>query len=128
MNPSDPLQDALHAWANLAGGFTRGPAAGSSPLDALLMQAHVASSGALLRSGQRATQSWLTYTQEAAASTETSMQVEAARGHLRRLAEISADEARLIEQQMRSLDEQLRAQVAPVPGGTDPVRRGEIKP
>jgi hypothetical protein len=128
MNPSDPLQDAISAWASLAGGLTRGPTPGSSPLDAVLMQAHVASSGALLRSGQRATQSWLTYTQEAAAGSELSVQVEAARGHLRRLAEISADEARQIEQQMRSLDEQLRAQVAPVPGGTDPVRRAQAKP
>ena len=128
MNPADPLQDALSAWANLAGGMARGPTPGSSPLDALLMQAHVASSGALLRSGQRATQSWLTYTQEAAASSELSMRVDAARAHLRRLAEISADEARLIEQQLRSLDEQLRALVAPVPGGTDPVRRGQTKP
>ena len=50
MNPADPLAAWLKAWPGLAGltGLTGGAGAGS-PLDALLVQAHVASSTSLLR-------------------------------------------------------------------------------
>ncbi len=92
------------------------------------MQAHWVSSASLLRAGQRAAQSWLQYTQEAPADAGAERRVEAARAHLRRLAEIAADEARSVEQQLRGLDEQARATVAPAAAAdAQPVRRAHPK-
>lgn len=126
MSSNDPFTDALGAFSTLAGGLARAPGLGTSPLDALMMQAHLASSATLLRSGQRAAQSWLDYSKEAAGAA-LPVQVDAARAHLRRLAEIAADEARQIEQQLRGLDERARELVAPAEPEAEPVRRAEIK-
>lgn len=128
MNSPDPFADAMRAWSSMATGLARGQSVVPSPLDPLLIQAHVASSAALLRSGQRAAQSWLEYTMAAAAATDLSLRVDAARAHLRRLAEIAADEARLVEQQMRALDERARGLVTPVGSEEAPVRRAKAKP
>jgi hypothetical protein len=121
----------------------------------LLVQAHVASSASLLRAGQRGSESWLQYLKEAGNEAPLELRVDAARGHLRRLAEIAADEARQVAQQLLVLDEQLRGLVADaaaaapadapghVPGhapagaaadaatagdAADPVRRARAKP
>ncbi len=125
MTTPDPFADALRAWSSLAAGFPGAKTGVPSPLDGVVMQAHLASSGALLRSGQRATQSWWDYNREAAAAADLAGRVEAARAHLRRLAEIAADEAKQLEQHMRAFDEQVRNLVA----ATDPVpvRRAQAK-
>lgn len=128
MNSPDLFADALRTWSVMAAGLPRGQGLAPSPLDPLLIQAHLAGSAALLRSGQRAAQSWLEYTTAAAASPDLSVRVDAARAHLRHLAEIAADEARLVEQQMRALDEQARGLIAPAESADAPVRRAQAKP
>ena len=128
MSNADPLSNVLNAWSTWAGGLPGGAAVGNSPLDALMTQAHLASGAALLRSGQRAAKSWLAYTQAAAASPGLEGRIDAAREHLRHLAEISADEARQVEQLMRALDEQARALVDAPLSAADPVRRANAKP
>jgi hypothetical protein len=128
---TDPFADAMRVWSTLASSLpTAGGLGGAtpSPLDAVLMQAHWLSSASLVRAGQRAAQSWLQCTQEAPAGASAEQRVEAARAHLRRLAEIAADEARGVEQQLRGLDEQVRATVAPQAAEARPVRRAHPKP
>lgn len=128
---TDPFGDAMRGWSALVSALPGAAgAAGASPssLDTVLMQAHWVSSSSLLRAGQRAAQSWLQYTQEAPAGAGAEQRVEAARAHLRRLAEIASDEARSVEQQLRGLDEQARATVAPATAEASPVRRAHPKP
>jgi hypothetical protein len=129
MNPTDPLAQMLQAWPSLTGAGT--------PVDALIVQAHVASSSSLVRAGQRGSESWLQYLKEAPAEAPLAARVDAARGHLRRLAETAADEARQVAQQLAALDEQARALVAPAAPDAaaapahaegDPVRRARAKP
>jgi len=127
-NP-DPFADAMRAWSTLSAALPGATGAAASPLDAVLAQAHWVSSASLLRAGQRAAQSWLQYTQEAPAGASAEQRVEAARAHLRRLAEIAADEARGVEQQLRRVGEQARAAVAPhAAAAAQPVRRAHPKP
>ena len=134
MNPADPFSEALRAWSALATALP-GTGAGTpapSPLDALLMQAHWASSASLTRSGQRGAQSWLDYAQAAAAQPELAQQVDAARAHLRRLAEIAADEARQTQAQMLAFDAQACALLEPLQPNPEPSpepqRRAKAKP
>ncbi len=113
----------------------------AAPLQTALLQAQAAATAALLRGLQRGAQSWADYGQATAAAaapaaapavppaassqphadacaahTTLSLQVDAARAHVRRLAEIAADEARLLAVQLHALDEQLRALLSePVP-------------
>lgn len=127
---TDPFADAMRAFAALGAALpgAAGAAAGApTQLDTLLMQAHWVGSAALLRAGQRASQSWLQFTQEAPAGASAEQRVDAARAHLRRLAEIAADEARAAEQQLRGIDEQARATVAPPPDEAPPKRRAGAK-
>lgn len=124
----DPFSDAMRAWSTLTSALPGATGAPASPIDAVLMQAHWVSSASLLRAGQRAAQSWLQCTQEAPAGAGAEQRVEAARAHLRRLAEIAADEARTVEQQLLGLGEQARATVAPAPEPAPPVRRTHPKP
>lgn len=129
--PTDPIADTLRVWSTLASawpGASAGPAGAPTPLDALLMQAQWLGSASLLRSGQRAAQSWLQFTQAAPADAPLAQRVDEARAHLRRLSEIAADEARTIEQQLRGLDEQARGLVAPAEPEPAPVRRAQAKP
>lgn len=136
MTPADPFSDALRAWSAIATGLPGAANPGLTPLDALLAQAHWLSAAALARSGQRGSQSWLDYGKAVATQPELAQRVDAARAHLRRLAEIAADEARQTELQLRGLDEQLRALVVPVPvaataadaAPADPVRYARAKP
>ena len=133
MNPADLLSDALRAWSALASALpgASSTAAAPAPLDALLMQAHWASSAALTRSGQRGAQSWLDYTQAVAAQPELAQRVDAARAHLRRLAEIAADEARQTQAQMLAFDAQASALVQPLQPlqpSPEPQRRARAKP
>lgn len=125
----DPFSEAMSAWSTLATALPGAAAGGGAPtaLDTVLMQAHWVSSASLLRAGQRAAQSWLQYTQEAPTGASAERRVDAARAHLRRLAEIAADEARAVEQQLRGLDEQARATVAPAAAEAQPVRRAHGK-
>lgn len=127
MNSTDTLGGMLDAWSALAGAAAGGAPA---PLTNLLMQAHLASSTALMRAGQRGSDSWMDYLKATGTDATLEQRVDAARGHLRRLAEISADESRQVQQQLLALDEQLRALVPPVPqpDDADPVRRAHIKP
>lgn len=92
------------------------------------MQAHWASSAALTRSGQRGAQSWLEYTQAVATQPELAHRVDAARAHLRRLAEIAADEARQAQAQLLVLDAQASALVQPLQPSPEPQRRAQAKP
>ena len=133
MSPADPFSDAMRAWSAIATGLPGAANPGLTPLDALLMQAHWVSSAALARSGQRGSQSWLDYGKVVATQPELPRRVDAARAHLRRLAEIAADEARQAEAQLRGLDEQLRALVEPAPttgevAPAEPVRYARAKP
>jgi hypothetical protein len=132
--PTDLFNDAVRAWSSLATAWpgasaaTAGTAAAApSSLDTLLMQAQWLGSASLLRSGQRAAQSWLQFTQAAPADAPQALRVDEARAHLRRLAEIAADEARTLEQQLRGLDEQARGLVAPAEPEPAPVRRAQAK-
>jgi hypothetical protein len=143
---ADPLADAMRSWSALLasawpgsglGNATGGAAPAPTALEALLMQAQWLGSAALLRSGQRAAQSWLQYTQAAPADAALDVRVDAARAHLRRLAEIAADEARGVGQQLLALDEQAcglidpsRRAPAPAAGSGEPapVRRAHAKP
>ena len=126
----------MRAWSAIATGLPGAANPGLTPLDALLVQAHWVSSAALARSGQRGSQSWLDYAKAVATQPELPYRVDAARAHLRRLAEIAADEARQAEQQLRGLDEQLRALVPPLEpvattgegAPTEPVRYARAKP
>jgi hypothetical protein len=113
---NDPLGGLFQSFSAMAGSLP-GMAGGSgpAPLVALLVQAHVASSASLLRAGQRGSESWLQYLKEAGAEAPLEARVDAARGHLRRLAEIAADEARQVAHQLQGLDEQLRDLVADPP-------------
>ena len=133
MTPADPFSDALRAWSAIATAAPGSAGPALTPLDALVMQAHWVSSAALARSGQRGSQSWLDYSKAVATQPELPHRVDAARAHLRRLAEIAADEARQTELQLRGLDEQLRALSEPVPATADlapadPVRYARAKP
>lgn len=127
MNSTDTLGGMLDAWSALAGAATGGAPA---PLTNLLMQAHLASSSALMRAGQRGSDSWMDYLKSTGTDATLEQRVDAARAHLRRLAEISADESRQVQQALLALDEQVRALVPPVPqpDGTDPVRYARAKP
>ncbi len=115
MTPADPFSDALRAWSAITTALPGAAPSGLTPLDALLAQAHWHSSAALARSGQRGSQSWLDYGKAVATQPELTYRVDAARAHLRRLAEIAADEARQAEQQLRGLDAQLRGLIEPSP-------------
>ena len=128
MDSPNPFADAMRSWFITAAGLPPGQSAAPSPLDPLLIEAHLAGSAALLRSGQRAARSWLEYTLAASATAELAARVDAARAHLRRLGEIAADEARAVEQQMRAFDERARALVAPAETDAAPVRRAQAKP
>ena len=133
MSPADPFADAMRAWSAIATGLPGAANPGLTPLDALLVQAHWVSSAALARSGQRGSQSWLDYAKAVATQPELPHRVDAARAHLRRLAEIAADEARQTEAQLRGLDEQLRGLVEPAPttgevAPAEPVRYARAKP
>ncbi|MFN0186919.1 MAG: hypothetical protein ACKVQR_24155, partial [Aquabacterium sp.] len=105
MSTTDPLADALRTLSSMATGLPGAAALAPSPLDPVLTQAHMIGSMSLMRSGQRASQSWLDYTRAAATAADLPARVDAARAHLRRLAEISADEARQVTSQMLALDE-----------------------
>lgn len=135
------------AAANLLGqapGAAQGPTA---RVQTVLLQAQAAASAALLRGMQRGAQSWAEYakavnpaaTAGVAGATAAERQpggpddmhalalsVDEARAQLRRLTEIAADEARLLEQQLRGLDEALRA-VLEVPAAEHPRRRARGK-
>jgi hypothetical protein len=135
---ANPLADAMRAWqALLASWPGMGTAAGAAtgaapaaPLEALLMQAQWLCSGSLLRSGQRAAQSWLQYTQAAPADAPLAVRVDAARAHLRRLSEIAIDEARSVNQQLMALDDQacqLATAAAAPAEAAPPVRRAQAK-
>jgi hypothetical protein len=122
MNPADPIAAWLKAWPGALGSAGAG-----SPLDALLVQAHVASSASLLRAGQRGSESWMEFVRTPA-DAPLAERVDAARGHLRRLGEIAADEARQLAQQLAALDEQARALVDAGATADEPARRARAKP
>jgi|OpeIllAssembly_1097287.scaffolds.fasta_scaffold377095_1 hypothetical protein len=128
MDSPNPFADAMRTWFITAAGLPPGQSVAPSPLDPLLIEAHLGASAALLRSGQRAARSWLEYSLAASATAELAARVDAARAHLRRLAEIAADEAHLVEQQMRVLDERVRGLAAPAGSEDAPVRRAQAKP
>ena len=131
MTPADPFSDALRAWSAIATALPGSANPGLTPLDALLAQAHWLSSAALARSAQRGSQSWLDYGKAVATQPELPHRIDAARAHLRRLAEIAADEARQTETQLGGLDEQLRALIEPAAADAapaDPVRYARAKP
>jgi hypothetical protein len=129
---ADPLADAVRSWSALLASAWPGAAGATggapAPLEALLMQAQWAGSASLLRSGQRAAQSWLQYTQAAPAEATLEVRVDAARAHLRRLAEIAADEARGISQQLLALDEQACALIDPTRRTPPPTAASEPRP
>ena len=121
------------AFQSQAGAFA-GPA--TTPVNAVLLQAQAVASATVLRGLQRGAQSWADYGQASAAAPAgmdaahaLSHSVDLARAHLRRLTEIAADEARLLETQLRGLDEQLRAAVteSDPPDAGGPVRRAGAK-
>ena len=126
----------MRAWSAIATAAPGSAGPALTPLDALVAQAHWVSSAALARSAQRGGQSWIDYGKAVAMQAEMPHRVDAARAHLRRLAEIAADEARQTETQLRGLDEQLRALVppqepAPTTGEVapaEPVRYARAKP
>lgn len=121
MNTADPFAALLKAWPGVVS------AGAGTPLEALLVQAHVASSASLVRAGQRGGESWLQYARTPA-DAPLAERVDAARGHLRRLAEIAADEARQVAQQLAALDEQARALVDGGATSDAPVRHARAKP
>jgi len=121
MNPADPFAALLKAWPGAAGGGTL------TPVDGLLVQAHLASSASLVRAGQRGSESWLQYARTAA-DAPLAERVDAARAHLRRLGEIAADEARQLAHQLAALDEQARGLVDAAAADDEPVRRARAKP
>jgi hypothetical protein len=137
---ADPLADTLRAWQALLaawpgagvapgalsgiGGIGGVGATTAAPLEGLLMQAQWLCGASLVRSGQRAAQSWLQYTQAAPADAAPEARADAARAHLRRLAEIAVDEARSVGQQLMALDEQVcNLVVAAAPAAATPVVR-----
>lgn len=142
-NFDDPLTSMMRGWTALAGalgwpgtgaeawlGGARALAASAAPVNGVLLQAQGAASAAMLRGAQRGAESWATYltaTQALDSATEGAApwrRVDEARAHLRRLAEIAHDEARVLESQLRALDEQLRQATAPPASATDgPPRR-----
>lgn len=128
MDTTDPVSAALRALSTMS---AAAPGIGGSDvaaLNMLLMQAHWVASAALGRSAQRGAQSWLDYGKEAAAPADGAVRVDAARAHLRRLAEIAADEAHEAARQLQAIDEQVRALIAPADDGAPPVRRAQAKP
>lgn len=140
MTSPDFLADATRLFTQMGGSFLRPGAIGSTgAADAVLLQAHLAATGSLARAGQRGSESWLNYGREAAAKDDAGIRLDAARAHLRRLAEIAAEEAQLLARQLQALDEQLcrAAEAAAAPaaapaaaagGEDDPVRRARAKP
>lgn len=110
------MASALQPPAGAAG--MSPPMLGPSPVHTVLMQAQTAAGAAVMRGLQRGAQSWVDYGKALSlrpageAATDEAQQlassVDEARAHLRRLTEIAADEARLLETQLRGLDEQLR--------------------
>ena len=125
------MSAALQPPAGAAGMPT--PMPGPSPLHTALLQAQAAAGAAVMRGLQRGAQSWADYgkamaSQPAGAAAADEAQqharhVDEARAHLRRLSEIAHDEARLLETQLRGLDEQLRATVADAAAAEAPARR-----
>ncbi len=109
------------------------PLPGPSPVNTVLLQAQAAAGAAVMRGMQRGAQSWADYGRALAPrpagvaafddAQQLARHVDEARAHLRRLAEIAADEARLLETQLRGLDEQLCATVAGPAPADPPARR-----
>ena len=107
---------------------------GPSPVHTVLLQAQAAAGAAVMRGLQRGAQSWADYGKTTAAGAADADEthrlartVDEARAHLRRLAEIAADEARLLESQLRGLDEQLRAAYEETDPAAQPRRRARAK-
>jgi hypothetical protein len=152
----DPFAEILRAWGAMASAVLSpgstpesllgsAGARGSGPraqLAAILAKAQLVSSAALWRSWERAAQSWADYGRatfdaanvgaalpaaplegEALASA-----VDEARTHLRRVAEIALDEARLLEAHLSVLDEELRATLGEPEGEPAPRRNVRAKP
>ena len=124
-----PTGTAADKWLGSAQTLSRGPGA---QINTVLMQAQAAASGAMMRGWQRGARSWAEYCRSAGAGTPAlasavgaealARNVDDARAHVRRLAEIAADEARLLAAQLSSIDEQLRA-VVPDADPADAARR-----
>ena len=136
----DPFSALMRGFSLMASTFQPQASAfanaAAAPVNTVLQQAQAAASAAVMRGLQRGAQSWVDYGQAAAAAPAgmgaahaLSFSVDQARAHLRRLTEIAADEARLLETQLRGLDEQLRAAVTDPdpPDAGAPTRRANAK-
>lgn len=131
------MNGAVDTAAQWLGGLTSLASAmpslplGGNPLMNLMAQAHMATSAALLRSAQRGSESWVQFMKESQAESSEGARLDAARAHLRRLGEISADEAKQVQSDLLALAERMReltASTTPASSGVVQKRRAKAKP
>ena len=112
-----PSADALAPWISAM----KSPPAMGSPLNLSLAQAHMAAMGTLMRAGSRCAESWGQYLSASATApaadgvpdpAASGRQIDEARAHLRRFAEIVGEEAATLSTQMSLAAEQLRVAAA----------------
>ena len=130
--PNDPLGDMMRSWAAAADGAGL-PGAGNPRAQSItqaITQAHGVAAAASMRVWMRGAQSLAQYQQESAAAggpegaDQVARQADAARAHLRRLGEISLEEAQSLHAILQGLAEQLRASMeTPVTAADLPPRR-----